>query len=57
MALRIAMRNPHEFAGVVSIDSALPQSESTPFRNWQPCVTAYSRNLRGLESCHCAQIK
>ncbi|MDD3590538.1 MAG: hypothetical protein PHO46_09775 [Thermoguttaceae bacterium] len=35
MALRIAMRNPHEFAGVVSIDSALPQSESTPFRNWR----------------------
>ena len=35
MALRVAMRNPREFAGVVSIDGALPNSDSLPLRNWR----------------------
>ncbi len=35
MALRVAMRNPHEFAGVISIDGVLPQTTHTPLRNWR----------------------
>ena len=35
MALRVAMRNPREFAGVVCIDGALPTGDSAPFRNWR----------------------
>lgn len=35
MALRVAMRNPHEFAGVVSIDGALPNTDALPLRNWR----------------------
>lgn len=34
MALQVAMRNPHEFAGVVCIDGALPATDSIPLRNW-----------------------
>ena len=35
MALRVAMRNPHEFAGVISIDGILPETGHTPLRNWR----------------------
>jgi len=34
MALRVALRNPREFAGVVSIDGAFPTLERQPLRNW-----------------------
>lgn len=35
MALRVAMRNPTEFAGVVSIDGALPSADASSLRNWR----------------------
>ena len=35
MALRVALRNPREFAGVVSIDGAFPTLERQPLRNWR----------------------
>lgn len=35
MALRVALRNPREFAGVVSIDGAFPSFERQPLRNWR----------------------
>ena len=35
MALRVALRNPREFAGVVSIDGAFPTFERQPLRNWR----------------------
>lgn len=35
MALRVAMRNPDYFAGVASIDGALPSLNKTPFRKWR----------------------
>ncbi len=35
MALRVALRNPREFAGVVSIDGAFPTLERRPLRDWR----------------------
>ncbi|MBQ6828014.1 MAG: hypothetical protein IJO46_08365, partial [Thermoguttaceae bacterium] len=35
MALRVALRNPREFAGVVSIDGSFPTLERQPLRNWR----------------------
>lgn len=35
MALRVALRNPREFAGVASIDGAVPPLEKLPLRNWR----------------------
>lgn len=35
MAIRVALRNPREFAGVVSIDGAFPTLEHLPLRNWR----------------------
>ena len=35
MALRVALRNPREFAGVVSIDGAFPTLERQPLRDWR----------------------
>jgi phospholipase/carboxylesterase len=35
MALRVALRNPREFAGVVSIDGAFPTLERQPVRRWR----------------------
>ena len=35
MALRVALRNPREFAGVVSIDGAFPTLERQPLRRWR----------------------
>lgn len=34
-ALRVALRNPREFAGVVSIDGAFPTLERQPLRDWR----------------------
>ncbi|MBP3530033.1 MAG: hypothetical protein J6K25_02470 [Thermoguttaceae bacterium] len=35
MALRVALRNPREFAGVVSIDGAFPSLDRQPLRSWR----------------------
>jgi len=35
MALRIALRNSRDFAGVVSIDGAAPSLEDLPLRSWR----------------------
>jgi len=35
MALRIALRNPREFAGVASINGAVPRLDDLPLRNWR----------------------
>ncbi|MBQ5788843.1 MAG: hypothetical protein IIW01_01015 [Thermoguttaceae bacterium] len=35
MALRVALRNPREFAGVVSIDGAFPTLDRQPLRSWR----------------------
>ena len=35
MALRLAFRNPSEFAGVVSIDGAFPSLDNLLLRNWR----------------------
>jgi phospholipase/carboxylesterase len=35
MALRVALRNPREFAGVVSIDGAFPTLDRQPLRRWR----------------------
>ncbi|MCF0234450.1 MAG: hypothetical protein HUK22_05665 [Thermoguttaceae bacterium] len=34
-AVRVALRNPAAFAGVVSIDSSLPTLEDLPLRKWR----------------------
>ena len=34
-AVRIGIRNPHEFAGVVSIDGAFPDADNMLLRNWR----------------------
>ena len=35
MAMRVGLRNPREFAGVVSIDGGFPSLDNIPFLNWQ----------------------
>ena len=35
MAVRVGLRNPHEFAGVVSIDGAFPDADNMLLRNWR----------------------
>ena len=35
MAVRVGIRNPHEFAGVVSIDGAFPDANNMLLRNWR----------------------
>ncbi len=35
MAMRVGMRNPNEFAGVISIDGAFPTLDNQLLRNWR----------------------
>ncbi len=35
MALRVGLRNPREFAGIVSIDGAFPSFDNLPLRCWR----------------------
>lgn len=56
MALRVALRNPREFAGVVSIDGAFPTLERQPLRNWRNARDLPILLTTGLASAEAARL-
>ena len=56
MALRVALRNPREFAGVVSIDGAFPTPERQPLRNWREARDLPILLTTGLGSASLPQL-